>query len=112
MLLLSGVNISQHDCHYGGFWGTELWYVPPLPADQAVCNSQPASSDNHEPNIGCHRPRSGRYLIPGGVSFFQYRCGPKLRNDHTSTEQQTPPEGRLRPIIRVDHSPLSLFSDN
>lgn len=80
------VSISQHDCHFGRFWGSELWCVPPPPADQVACNSQPASSDNQEPNIRCHRPRSGRYLTPFFYFiYFQYRCGPKLRNDHAST---------------------------
>ena len=66
------VSISQHDCHFGRFWGSELWCVPPPPADQVACNSQPASSDNQEPNIRCHRPRSGRFLIPFFFIFILF----------------------------------------
>ena len=62
-------------------------------------------------------PQTPQWPVPNPVFlfyfiYFQYRCGPKLRNDHASTKQQAPAEGKLRPILRVDHIPLSLFSDN
>jgi hypothetical protein len=113
---------SQHKYNMIAIFG-EFWK-----ANCGVCASttsrsscvQQSTSKQRQPRAKHQMPQTPQWPVPNPVFYFILCIFSILVVDLSSAMttsaqkslQQAPPEGRLRPMLRVDHNPLSLFSDN